>query len=132
MLIIIDPQTPVSYILILSEFLHNLNKLISDSPGNSLESYLLLPLLFIMSNDVKNKSLRTCWILESFLHWWWCCFLFFFRRRVLKISQGIENIGSLRWELVLCLLLAWILCYFCVWKGVRSTGKVHLSTELMA
>uniref|UniRef100_A0A674MAB1 Transporter n=1 Tax=Takifugu rubripes TaxID=31033 RepID=A0A674MAB1_TAKRU len=48
----------------------------------------------------------------------------FWERRVLGISQGIENIGSLRWELVLCLLLAWILCYFCVWKGVRSTGKV--------
>ncbi|TKS71365.1 Sodium- and chloride-dependent GABA transporter 3 [Collichthys lucidus] len=45
-------------------------------------------------------------------------------RRVLGISQGIEEIGSLRWELALCLLLAWILCYFCVWKGVRSTGKV--------
>ncbi|XP_028430646.1 sodium- and chloride-dependent GABA transporter 2 isoform X1 [Perca flavescens] len=48
----------------------------------------------------------------------------FWERRVLGISQGIEEIGSLRWELVLCLLLAWILCYFCVWKGVRSTGKV--------
>lgn len=49
-----------------------------------------------------------------------------FRRRVLGISEGIEQIGSLRWELVLCLLLAWILCYFCVWKGVRSTGKVQV------
>ncbi|KAM4740548.1 sodium- and chloride-dependent GABA transporter 2-like isoform 2-T2 [Anableps anableps] len=48
----------------------------------------------------------------------------FWERRVLGISQGIEEIGSLRWELVLCLLLAWIICYFCVWKGVRSTGKV--------
>uniref|UniRef100_A0A3P9LS64 Transporter n=1 Tax=Oryzias latipes TaxID=8090 RepID=A0A3P9LS64_ORYLA len=48
----------------------------------------------------------------------------FWERRVLGISQGIEQIGSLRWELALCLLLAWILCYFCVWKGVRSTGKV--------
>ncbi|XP_068598353.1 solute carrier family 6 member 11a [Brachionichthys hirsutus] len=48
----------------------------------------------------------------------------FWERRVLGISEGIENIGSLRWELALCLLLAWILCYFCVWKGVRSTGKV--------
>uniref|UniRef100_A0A674DRM9 Transporter n=1 Tax=Salmo trutta TaxID=8032 RepID=A0A674DRM9_SALTR len=49
---------------------------------------------------------------------------FFFLRRVLSISTGIEQIGSLRWELALCLLLAWILCYFCVWKGVKSTGKV--------
>ncbi|XP_008407030.1 sodium- and chloride-dependent GABA transporter 2-like isoform X1 [Poecilia reticulata] len=48
----------------------------------------------------------------------------FWERRVLGISKGIEEIGSLRWELVLCLLLAWIICYFCVWKGVRSTGKV--------
>lgn len=51
--------------------------------------------------------------------------VFVFRRRVLGISQGIDEIGSLRWELALCLLLAWVLCYFCVWKGVRSTGKVQ-------
>ncbi|XP_036839794.1 sodium- and chloride-dependent GABA transporter 2 isoform X2 [Oncorhynchus mykiss] len=48
----------------------------------------------------------------------------FWERRVLSISTGIEQIGRLRWELALCLLLAWILCYFCVWKGVKSTGKV--------
>ncbi|KAM6096666.1 sodium- and chloride-dependent GABA transporter 2 isoform 3-T3 [Chlamydotis macqueenii] len=48
----------------------------------------------------------------------------FWERRVLKISDGIQHLGSLRWELVLCLLLAWIICYFCIWKGVKSTGKV--------
>ncbi|XP_075458453.1 sodium- and chloride-dependent GABA transporter 2-like isoform X2 [Ascaphus truei] len=48
----------------------------------------------------------------------------FWERRVLSISDGIDNIGSLRWELALCLLLAWIICYFCIWKGVKSTGKV--------
>uniref|UniRef100_A0A7N4PQ54 Transporter n=1 Tax=Sarcophilus harrisii TaxID=9305 RepID=A0A7N4PQ54_SARHA len=48
----------------------------------------------------------------------------FWERRVLKISEGIQHLGSLRWELALCLLLAWIICYFCIWKGVKSTGKV--------
>ncbi|KAM6092525.1 sodium- and chloride-dependent GABA transporter 2 isoform 4-T4 [Theristicus caerulescens] len=48
----------------------------------------------------------------------------FWERRVLKISDGIQHLGSLRWELALCLLLAWIICYFCIWKGVKSTGKV--------
>ncbi|XP_042180827.1 sodium- and chloride-dependent GABA transporter 3 [Oncorhynchus tshawytscha] len=48
----------------------------------------------------------------------------FWERRVLKISSGIEHIGKLRWELALCLALAWVICYFCIWKGPKSTGKV--------
>ncbi|XP_042614602.1 sodium- and chloride-dependent GABA transporter 2-like [Cyprinus carpio] len=48
----------------------------------------------------------------------------FWERRVLNITGSVNELGSLRWELALCLLLAWIICYFCVWKGVKSTGKV--------
>ncbi|XP_073809157.1 solute carrier family 6 member 22, tandem duplicate 2 isoform X5 [Danio rerio] len=48
----------------------------------------------------------------------------FWERRILGLSGGIEQIGNVRWDLALCLLLAWIICYFCVWKGVKSTGKV--------
>uniref|UniRef100_F7DSR2 Sodium- and chloride-dependent GABA transporter 2 n=1 Tax=Equus caballus TaxID=9796 RepID=F7DSR2_HORSE len=48
----------------------------------------------------------------------------FWERRVLRISDGIHHLGSLNWELALCLLLAWVICYFCVWKGVKSAGKV--------
>ncbi|CAB1420211.1 unnamed protein product [Pleuronectes platessa] len=52
----------------------------------------------------------------------------FWQRRVLKISNGIEEVGSLRWELVLCLILTWVICYFCVWKGIKSTGKAAYFT----
>ncbi|KAM6928426.1 sodium- and chloride-dependent GABA transporter 2-like [Xenentodon cancila] len=48
----------------------------------------------------------------------------FWERRVLNINGNINELGSIRWELALCLLLSWIICYFCVWKGVKSTGKV--------
>uniref|UniRef100_A0A8C1RY40 Transporter n=1 Tax=Cyprinus carpio TaxID=7962 RepID=A0A8C1RY40_CYPCA len=48
----------------------------------------------------------------------------FWERRVLSISSGIEEVGSLRWELALCLAIAWVICYFCIWKGPKSTGKV--------
>ncbi|KAK6482826.1 sodium- and chloride-dependent GABA transporter 2-like [Huso huso] len=48
----------------------------------------------------------------------------FWENRVLGKSPGIEHMGRLRWDLALCLLLAWILCYFCIWKGVKSSGKV--------
>ncbi|KAM6946140.1 sodium- and chloride-dependent GABA transporter 2-like [Aplochiton taeniatus] len=48
----------------------------------------------------------------------------FWERRVLSISGGIEEMGSVRWELLLCLIVMWVICYFCIWKGVKSTGKV--------
>lgn len=43
---------------------------------------------------------------------------------MLSISKGIEDIGKVNWEILLCLIAMWIVCYFCIWKGVRSTGKV--------
>uniref|UniRef100_A0AAQ4S2Z5 Transporter n=1 Tax=Gasterosteus aculeatus aculeatus TaxID=481459 RepID=A0AAQ4S2Z5_GASAC len=30
----------------------------------------------------------------------------------------------LLWDLALCLLAVWVICFFCIWKGVKSTGKV--------
>ncbi|KAG9335218.1 hypothetical protein JZ751_005573 [Albula glossodonta] len=48
----------------------------------------------------------------------------FWERRALRISSGIDHIGVLHWDLALCLLIAWVMCYFCIWKGVKSTGKV--------
>uniref|UniRef100_A0A671QRD1 Solute carrier family 6 member 22, tandem duplicate 1 n=1 Tax=Sinocyclocheilus anshuiensis TaxID=1608454 RepID=A0A671QRD1_9TELE len=38
----------------------------------------------------------------------------FCRRRVLNITGSVNELGSLRWELALCLLLAWIICYFSI------------------
>ncbi|KAG2468734.1 S6A13 protein, partial [Polypterus senegalus] len=47
----------------------------------------------------------------------------FWENQALKISSGIEEIGGLHWQMALCLLLAWIICSFCIWKGIKSTGK---------
>jgi len=47
-----------------------------------------------------------------------------FRREVLQITSGISEAGNVRWELALCLLLAWGICYICIFRGVRTTGKV--------
>uniref|UniRef100_A0A8C4WYS0 Transporter n=1 Tax=Eptatretus burgeri TaxID=7764 RepID=A0A8C4WYS0_EPTBU len=48
----------------------------------------------------------------------------YWERKVLRISGGLDQPGSLSWQLLLCLIAVWLLVYFCVWKGVKSTGKV--------
>ncbi|EDV20631.1 uncharacterized protein TRIADDRAFT_50950 [Trichoplax adhaerens] len=48
----------------------------------------------------------------------------YWNREVLKISSGIGQPGEVRWHLALCLLLAWIVIYFCIFKGIKSSGKV--------
>ncbi|XP_029687049.1 sodium- and chloride-dependent betaine transporter-like isoform X1 [Takifugu rubripes] len=52
----------------------------------------------------------------------------FWERRMLGMSGGIEELGSVRWELALSLLACWIFCYFSIWKGVKSSGKVAYFT----
>ncbi|KAM9325798.1 sodium- and chloride-dependent creatine transporter 1 isoform 3-T3 [Gastrophryne carolinensis] len=48
----------------------------------------------------------------------------FWENKVLRLSSGLDDLGSINWELLLCLLACWVLVYFCVWKGVKSTGKI--------
>ncbi|KPP66307.1 hypothetical protein Z043_115200 [Scleropages formosus] len=48
----------------------------------------------------------------------------FFDYKLLEMTDGIERMGELRWELFGLLVLAWIIVYLCIFKGVKSTGKV--------
>uniref|UniRef100_A0A3B4C0K8 Transporter n=1 Tax=Pygocentrus nattereri TaxID=42514 RepID=A0A3B4C0K8_PYGNA len=48
----------------------------------------------------------------------------FFDRKLLEMTSGIEEAGGVRWELFGLLALAWLIIYFCIFKGVKSTGKV--------
>ena len=48
----------------------------------------------------------------------------YWNNHVLRLTDGIDEVGELRWQLVICLILAWILVYFCLWKGIKSSGKV--------
>ncbi|XP_077385387.1 sodium- and chloride-dependent GABA transporter 2-like [Festucalex cinctus] len=52
----------------------------------------------------------------------------YWERKILGLSSGIEHVGNIRWDLALCLLLSWILCAFCIWNGVKTTGKAAYFT----
>ncbi|BFZ23756.1 hypothetical protein BsWGS_26795 [Bradybaena similaris] len=45
-------------------------------------------------------------------------------KSVLNVSSGIDHMGGLRWQLLLCLLAAWVVVFLCLIKGIHSLGKV--------
>lgn len=55
----------------------------------------------------------------------------YYNEYVLGINDATwENFGGIRWQLVLCLLLAWTIAYFCVIRGVKTSGKAVYFTAL--
>uniref|UniRef100_A0A1L8DJZ3 Transporter n=2 Tax=Nyssomyia neivai TaxID=330878 RepID=A0A1L8DJZ3_9DIPT len=55
---------------------------------------------------------------------------YFWYRTTLDASPSIEDSGGLKWWIVLCLLLAWVIVFFIVMKGIQSSGKVVYFTSL--
>ncbi|KAL7640387.1 UNVERIFIED_CONTAM: hypothetical protein RMT77_008660 [Armadillidium vulgare] len=53
-------------------------------------------------------------------------------RKVLQQDQslGLNDLGSLQWETALCLLAVYLICYFSIWKGISTSGKVVWFTAL--
>lgn len=47
------------------------------------------------------------------------------------MSDGIEYPGEMRWELVACLICAWVLVYFAIWKSIKSSAKIRYFTATM-
>lgn len=54
----------------------------------------------------------------------------FFDYRLLGMSSGIEQLGNMQWNLFGLLILSWIIVYFCIFKGVKSSGKVVYFTAI--
>uniref|UniRef100_A0A8C0QJY6 Transporter n=1 Tax=Chelonoidis abingdonii TaxID=106734 RepID=A0A8C0QJY6_CHEAB len=44
-------------------------------------------------------------------------------------SSGLHDPGPVRWPLAICLLVAWIVIFLCMLKGIRSSGKVTARKE---
>ena len=46
----------------------------------------------------------------------------------MNISSGIDDLGGVKWDLALCLFLAWCVVFFCIWNGIKTSGKVMYVT----
>jgi len=49
---------------------------------------------------------------------------FDYSRLFLDMSDGFEDFGWPNWKLLLCLLLAWVLVFLILTRGIQSVGKV--------
>ncbi|XP_051861284.1 sodium- and chloride-dependent glycine transporter 2 isoform X2 [Drosophila albomicans] len=54
----------------------------------------------------------------------------YFNNFVLGLSSGIEETGNIKFSLAACLLIAWVIVFLCLCKGVQSSGKVVYFTAL--
>lgn len=63
---------------------------------------------------------------EIFLHF------LFFSRAILELhqSQGLHDLGAIKWDIALCLFAVYVICYFSLWKGISTSGKVVWFTAL--
>ncbi|KAF6206190.1 hypothetical protein GE061_017418 [Apolygus lucorum] len=57
----------------------------------------------------------------------------FFKLSVLEQdkSDGLDRMGPIKWSLALCVFAVFLLVYFSLWKGVKSTGKAVWVTALL-
>lgn len=56
----------------------------------------------------------------------------YFNRAILELhkSSGLHDLGTVKWDMALCLLAVYIICYFSLWKGISTSGKVVWFTAL--
>ena len=48
----------------------------------------------------------------------------YWENQVLQLTDGIEDMGGIRWPLLLCLFVAWLMVYLVIWRGLHKSGKI--------
>ncbi|XP_041369478.1 sodium- and chloride-dependent glycine transporter 2-like [Gigantopelta aegis] len=54
----------------------------------------------------------------------------YFHGKVLEMSEGWHDMGGVKWDLALYLLLSWVFVSICLAKGIKTSGKAVYFTTL--
>lgn len=62
-------------------------------------------------------------------YWYYDYYCYYSSRHLLELhrSTGIDGLGSIKWDVSLCLLAVYLICYFSLWKGISTSGKVSFN-----
>ncbi|XP_005811276.1 sodium- and chloride-dependent creatine transporter 1-like [Xiphophorus maculatus] len=101
---------------------HNRSSLPTPSASPSNLSSTLPPLNLTSLLLINNSCMEAEGLRSPVIEFW--------ERKVLRLSGGLHEPGAISYEMVLCLIATWVIVYFCIWKGVKSTGKVVYFTAL--
>ncbi|XP_008412081.1 sodium- and chloride-dependent creatine transporter 1 isoform X1 [Poecilia reticulata] len=101
---------------------HNRSALPTPAASPSSLSSTLPPLNLTSLLLINNSCMETEGLRSPVIEFW--------ERKVLRLSGGLHEPGMISYEMVLCLMATWVIVYFCIWKGVKSTGKVVYFTAL--
>ncbi|KAK2586036.1 hypothetical protein KPH14_012039 [Odynerus spinipes] len=92
---------------------------------NSLEAVTIkfgAPLPWAKCPEVDERPVEECVKSSETAYFWY--------RTTLDAAPSIEDGQSLKWWIVLCLLLSWVVVFFIVMKGIQSSGKVVYFTSM--
>lgn len=74
------------------------------------------------TNSTTGKAVDECAKSSSTAYFWY--------RVTLDAAPSIEDGQELKWWIVLCLLISWLIVFFIVMKGIQSSGKVVYFTSV--
>ncbi|KAK7474269.1 hypothetical protein BaRGS_00034512 [Batillaria attramentaria] len=103
-----DEVTPPKTNTSLTATAANATVIVAETWGMENSSYVMVDIANVTTNMSRS-------VMDPVTEFW--------ERKVLALSSGVGEPGSIKWDLALCLLLAWIIVYFCIWKGIKSSGK---------
>lgn len=88
----------------------------------SLSAHFQYPLPWSSCPEINGSVVQECLLSSETEYFWY--------RQTLDASPSIEDNGGFKWWIIICLIIAWVVVFFIVMKGIQSSGKAVYFTSL--
>ncbi len=71
-----------------------------------------------------NEMNCYCGLLLFIVHYLFLSLRYYWYNNALQSSNSINSFGGFNFKLLLCFLVSWVAVYLCIFRGIKSSGKV--------